>query len=74
MAAKRFGKTALSALAAVWGAAGAAEIEPIEYQASVDIEALLKDVAPAMPAAPVGNSGHFADATSAPDVRAGLHI
>ena len=71
MAAKRFSKTALYALAAVWGAtlAVCAETQAIEYQANGQMQALLENEQ-----APVGNNGHFADATAAPDVRAGLHI
>ena len=49
----------------------AADVEPIEYQASVDIESLLND---AQAADTAQGSGHFADATSASDVRAGLQI
>jgi len=49
----------------------AAESEPIEYQDSVDIESLLKS---AEPDDAVQGSGHFADASSAADVRAGLRL
>ena len=51
----------------------AAEIEPIEYQASVNIDALLNEVHSSE--APLRSTdGHFANATSASDVRAGMQI
>jgi len=49
----------------------AAESEPIEYQDSVDIESLLKN---AQSDDAAQGSGHFSDASSAADVRAGLRL
>ena len=51
----------------------AAQVEPIEYQASVDIDALLNEAQVNELAQRITN-GHFADSTSVVDVRAGLKI
>ena len=77
MPAKRLRSNAVAVLATMLLTAAtltlAAELEPIEYQDSVDLEALLND-AQAADAAHAMTGGHFADATSATDVRAGLQI
>ena len=77
MKAKRFAKHAVSALSVllVFGTSlcVASEMEPIEYQASVDLDAMLSEAQPAE-TAKLLTKAHFADPTSASDVRAGLQI